>query len=347
MAIEKPAKKSTPPLTGKIAVVAGATRGAGRGIAMMLGEAGATVYCTGRSVRGKLASGRKRPETIDETAALVTAQGGKGIAVRVDHTVETQVAALFARVRREQGQLDILVNDVWGGDDLMQWATPFWQLDMKKGKTMLQRAIWAHVLTSRHGVPLMVEKKSGLVVEITDGDRLGWRGNLFYDLAKVGAIRLAYSMAADLRDSGVTVVAVTPGFLRSEAMLDRFGVSEDNWRDQVKKDPHFAESETPWFVGRAVAALAADPNVAAKSGKVYASWTLATEYLFSDRDGRRPDWGRHFDAAIKEILDRGGPADAEERFLLEVRYFHTHVHPEMHGEARRIADLLGITFLRP
>jgi len=347
MPVDTPAKKSGPPLKGKIAVVAGATRGAGRGIATMLGEAGATVYCTGRSVRGKLASGRKRPETIEETADLVTAQGGKGIAVRVDHTVEAQVVALFARVKREQGRLDILVNDVWGGDDLTQWGTPFWKLDMKKGKTLLQRAIWAHVLTSRHGVPIMVEQKSGLVVEITDGDRIGWRSNLFYDLAKVGAIRLAYDMAADLMNTGVTAVAVTPGYLRSEAMLDRFGVTEDNWRDHVKKDPHFAESETPWFVGRAVAALAADPNVAAKSGKVYASWTLATEYLFSDRDGRRPDWGRHFDTAIKEILDRGGPADADERFLLQVRYFNTHLHAETHGEARRIADLLGITFMRP
>ncbi len=340
-------RKPARPLHGKVAVVAGATRGAGRGIAMMLGEAGATVYCTGRSVRGKLASGRKRPETINETAALVTRQGGKGIAVRVDHTVEKQVAALFARVRREQGRLDILVNDVWGGDDLMQWGTPFWKLDMRKGKTILQRAMWAHVLTSRHGVPLMVETKSGLVVEITDGDTRGWRGNLFYDLAKVGAIRLAYGMAADLKDTGVSVVAVTPGFLRSEAMLDRFGVTEDNWRDHVKKDRHFAESETPWFVGRGVAALAADPNVASKSGKVIASWTLAREYLFSDQDGTRPDWGRYFDSVIKEILQRGGPADAEERFFLEVGYFNAQVQPERHGDARRIADLLGITFLRP
>ena len=262
---------SQKPLTGKVAVVAGATRGAGRGIAMMLGEAGATVYCTGRSIRGKLASGRKRPETIDETAALVTDQGGHGIAVRVDHTVEQQVARLFARVKREQGRLDVLVNDVWGGDALMQWGVPFWKLDMKKGRTMLRRAIWAHVLTSRYGVPLPIRQGTGLVVEITDGDFVGWRGNLFYDLAKVGAIRLAYSLAADLRDTGVTALAVTPGFLRSEAMLDLFGVTEDDWREQVKKDRHFAESETPWYVGRAVAALATDPNVREKSGRVFAS----------------------------------------------------------------------------
>jgi NAD(P)-dependent dehydrogenase (short-subunit alcohol dehydrogenase family) len=335
------------PLHGKVAVVAGATRGAGRGIAMMLGEAGATVYCTGRSGTGKLASGRKRRETIDQTAALVSAQGGTGIAVRVDHTVEAQVVKLFERVKREQGRLDVLVNDVWGGDDLMQWGTPFWQLDMRKGKTMLQRAIWAHMLTSRHGVPLMVERKSGLVVEITDGDKLGWRSNLFYDLAKTGAIRLAYGMGADLRKTGVTVVAVTPGYLRSEAMLDRFGVTEDTWRDHVKKDRHFAESETPWFVGRAVAALAADPKVAAKSGKVYASWTLAREYLFSDRDGTRPDWGRHYEAEIKAILARGGPKDDEERFWLEIGYFTSHLHPETFDDARRIAELLDIRFLLP
>jgi NAD(P)-dependent dehydrogenase (short-subunit alcohol dehydrogenase family) len=340
---EVPAK----PLNGRVAVVAGATRGVGRGIAMMLGEAGATVYCTGRSVRGKLASGKKRPETIEETAELVTAQGGQGVAVRVDHTVEKQVAQLFARVRREQERLDVLVNDVWGGDALMQWGVPFWQLDMKKGRTMLSRAIWAHVLTSRYGVPLMVERKTGLVVEVTDGDFLGWRGNLFYDLAKAGAIRLAYSMASDLRDTGVSAVAVTPGFLRSEAMLDRFGVTEENWREYVKKDRHFAESETPWYVGRAVAALAADPNVSAKSGRVFASWTLAREYGFTDRDGRRPDWGSYIDGVVREILERGGPRDADERFLLLCRYFQEHLQPEMRDELRRIADLLDIRFLRP
>ena len=277
----------------------------------------------------------------------MTKHGGKGIAVQVDHTVEAQVVKLFARVSRDHGRLDVLVNDVWGGDDLTQWGTPFWQLDMRKGKTMLRRAIWAHALTSRHGVPLMVEQKRGLVVEITDGDKPGWRGNLFYDLAKTGAIRLAYGMAADLRDHGVTALAVTPGYLRSEAMLARFGVSEDNWRDYVKTDRHFAESETPWFVGRAVAALAADPKVASKSGKVYGSWTLAREYLFSDQDGTRPDWGRHFDNEIARILVAGGARNEEERFWLEVGYFTSHLVPERHDHARRIADLMNIQFLRP
>jgi NAD(P)-dependent dehydrogenase (short-subunit alcohol dehydrogenase family) len=267
--------------------------------------------------------------------------------VRVDHTVEAQVATLFKRVRRQQGRLDVLVNDVWGGDALMQWGTPFWELDVRKGRTMLQRAIGAHVLTSRYGVPMMVEQGSGLVVEITDGDHPGWRGNLFYDLAKTGAIRLAYSMGAELRDRGVTAVAVTPGYLRSEAMLDGFGVTEMTWRDYVKQDRHFAESETPWFVGRAVAALAADPKVASKSGKVYGSWTLAQEYLFSDQDGTRPDWGRHFAAEVRRIVDAGGATTDEERFWLEVGYFHAHLRPDHADQARRIAELTGISFLTP
>ena len=343
----KTRKAAARPLEGKVAVVAGATRGAGRGIATMLGEAGATVYCTGRSVRGKLASGRKRPETIQETAALVTAQGGRGIAVRVDHTVEQQVARLFGRVMREQGRLDVLVNDVWGGDALMQWGTPFWKLDMKKGRTMLKRAVWSHILTSRHGVPLMVERNAGLIVEVTDGDFMGWRGNLFYDLVKVGVIRLAYSMASDLRDTGVTALAVTPGFLRSEAMLDLFGVTEENWRDHVKEDRHFAESETPWYVGRAVAALAADPRVREKSGKVFASWTLAREYGFTDRDGRQPHWGSYMKNELQAILDRGGPRDADERFLLLVHFYWAHLEPERYDMARRIADVLDIQVGRP
>ena len=193
----------------------------------------------------------------------------------------------------------------------------------------------------------MVEQGSGLVVEVTDGDQHGWRYNLFYDMAKMGAIRMAYSMGAELAGKGVTVVAVTPGFLRSEAMLDKFGVTEDNWRDQVKTDPHFAESETPWFVGRAVAALAADPKVASKSGKVYASWTLAKEYLFSDQDGTRPDWGRYFDQETRRILDAGGAKTPDEEFWLRVSYFQLHRQPERHDDARRIAGLIGMDFLVP
>jgi NAD(P)-dependent dehydrogenase (short-subunit alcohol dehydrogenase family) len=334
------------PLEGKVAVVAGATRGAGRGIATMLGEAGAIVYCTGRSVRGALASGPDRPETIEETAELVTAQGGTGIAVQVDHSVEPQVEALFARVQKEQGRLDVLVNDVWGGDELVQWSTPFWEADLGKGHAMLERAVWTHIVTSRYGVPLMVAQGSGLVVEITDGDFIGWRGTMFYDLVKVGVIRLAYSMAQDLRNTGVSAVAVTPGFLRSEAMLDKFGVTEANWRDQIEKDPYFAESETPWYVGRAVAALAADPGIRAKSGKAFASWTLAREYGFEDRDGRRPDWGAFLARQVDTLLEQGQRSPTDE-FVLLVRFYQDHLDPARVDEARRIADLLKIEVGRP
>lgn len=279
------------PLQERIAVVAGATRGAGRGIARALGEAGATVYCTGRSVRGRPATGT-RPETIEETAELVTAAGGVGIPVRTDHTVEEEVRALFERVRAEQGRLDVLVNDVWGGDELIEWNTPFWESDVDKGLRMQRQGVWSHALTARHGVPLMVERGSGLVVEVTDGDSLRYRGMFFYDLAKTTVMRLAADMAYELRPHGVTALAVTPGFLRSEAMLEGFGVAEENWRDAVAKEPYFAESETPLYVGRAVAALAADPQVWKKAGGTYASWTLSDEYGFQDADGRRPHWGR-------------------------------------------------------
>lgn len=281
------------PLSEKVAVVAGATRGAGRGIACMLGEAGATVYCTGRSVRGRPATGN-RPETIEETAEMVTDYGGRGIAVQVDHTVPAQVEALFERVKSEAGRLDVLVNDVWGGDELTEWDVSFWELSLDKGLLMQQRAVHSHIITSRYGAPIMVTQGSGLIVEITDGDTLDYRGNLFYDLAKVSAIRLAYAMAQELRPHGVTALAVTPGFLRSEAMLDHFGVTEENWQEGAKKDPHFIASETPYFVGRAVAALAADPLVAEKTGLALASWDLAEEYGFKDIDGRQPHWGRYY-----------------------------------------------------
>jgi len=278
---------------GKIAVVAGATRGAGRGIACMLGAAGATVYCTGRSVRGQPATGY-RPETIEETAEMVTAYGGVGLPVQVDHTVEAQVEALFARVRAEQGQLDILVNDVWGGDALTDWGKPFWELAIGPGLLMQQRGVHSHIITSRHGVPLMLEHQRGLIVEITDGDTFAYRENLFYDLAKTSVIRLAYAMAQELQPHNITALAVTPGFLRSEAMLDHFGVTETNWQAGAQKDPHFIASETPFYIGRAIAALAADPHVADKSGGVFSSWGLAAEYGFTDIDGRKPDWGKHF-----------------------------------------------------
>jgi NAD(P)-dependent dehydrogenase (short-subunit alcohol dehydrogenase family) len=286
------------PLENKIALVAGATRGAGRGIACMLGELGATVICTGRSVRGRPATGT-RTETIEETAEMVTSYGGVGHYHQADHTDEDQVIALFNRVRADFGRLDILINDIWGGDALSEWEKPFWELDLNKGRAMLERAIFTHIITARHGAPLMIEQNQCLIVEITDGDHTGYRGTLFYDLSKMGTIRLAYDMAQDLKPYNITALAVTPGFLRSEEMLDHFGVTEENWQDGTKTDPHFIASETPYFVGRAIAALAADPNVHQKAGQVWASWTLAREYGFKDIDGRQPDWGAHYDNIIK------------------------------------------------
>jgi NAD(P)-dependent dehydrogenase (short-subunit alcohol dehydrogenase family) len=278
-------------LDGKVAVVAGATRGAGRGIACALGEEGATVYCTGRSVRGQSAM-EGRPESIEETAEMVTARGGKAVAVQVDHTRPDQVEDLFARVKRESGGMDILVNDIWGGDELTEFGKTFWTVSLEKGFAMMERAVHTHIITSHFGVPLMFGRGGGLIVEITDGDSWGYRGNIFYDLVKTSVIRLAFAMAYELRHRNVASVALTPGFLRSERMLEGFGVTETNWRDAGEKDPNFLESETPLFVGRAVAALAADAEVGRKSGRVFSSWDLSDEYGFTDAGGARPHWGR-------------------------------------------------------
>lgn len=304
-------------LTGKIALVAGATRGAGRGIARALGEAGATVYCTGRS-SGAGPIDPKRPETIEETAEQVTNAGGTGIAVRVDHTDEPAVEALIGRIRAEHGRLDILVNDIWGGDPLTEWGKPFWELDVGQGFTMMERAIHTHVITSRHGVPLMLEGEGGLIVEVTDGAFYGYRGQLFYDLCKISVIRLAYAMSVELAGHPITSVAVTPGFLRSEAVLDHFGVTGANWRDAVARDPHFAASETPLFVGRTIAALAADPEVHRRAGQALTSWDLARHYDVRDDDGRQPHWDEHLDGAVEEILERGTPSPGDV-FLLTMR----------------------------
>lgn len=285
-------------LQGQVAVVAGGTRGAGRGIAVALGEAGATVYVTGRSTRAGR-SDMGRPETIEETAELVTARGGAGIPVRVDHTDEQQVRALFEQVRQEQdGRLDVLVNDVWGGDGLAEWGTPFWEHSLANGLLMQQRAVHSHIITSHCAAQLMVARRQGLIIEITDGDDYQYRGTLFYSLAKVSAIHLAAAMAADLRRHNVTAVALTPGFLRSEAMLDHFGVTAANWRDAVRKDPHFIASETPAYIGRAVVALASDPQVQEKTGQALSTWGLSEVYGLTDADGTSPHWGRYFAAHI-------------------------------------------------
>ena len=285
------------PLTGKVAVVAGATRGAGRAIAVELGAAGATVYCTGRSIRGQR-SDINRAETIEETAEMVTARGGVGIAVRVDHSKPAEVKAFFQRVAAEQKrQLDILVNDVWGGESYIEFGKAFWEMDLTKALTMIERAIFTHIITSHYGAPLMVARNQGLIIEVTDGDSLDYRGMLAYDFAKTGVIRLALAQAADLKSrglDGITALALTPGFLRSEQMLDHFGVTEATWRDAIQKDPYFASSETPYYIGRAVVALATDPNVHQKHGQAWATWTLSDEYGFTDVDGSRPHWGRFF-----------------------------------------------------
>ena len=293
-------------LKGQVAVVAGATRGAGRAIAVELGAAGTTVYCTGRSVRGA-PSDLQRSETIDETAELVTAAGGVGIAVQVDHSQPEQVEALFQRVAAEQdGRLDILVNDVWGGEGLMEWK-PFWEMDIDKALLMISRAVFTHIITSRYGGPLMAARNQGLIIEITDGDTLTYRGNLAYDMAKTAVIRLALAQAEDLKArglDGVTALALTPGFLRSEQMLDHFGVTAETWRDAIAQDPYFAGSETPHYIGRAVVALATDPNVHTKAGQAWATWTLSDEYDFTDLDGSRPHWGRFF-AKMQEKQGNG------------------------------------------
>jgi NAD(P)-dependent dehydrogenase (short-subunit alcohol dehydrogenase family) len=339
--MSQPASYTPPDLKGRVALVAGATRGVGRGIALALGEAGATVYCTGRSSRGKKAPSAKqrptkvnhkalpvdyysyRPETIEETAEMVTARGGKGIAVVVNHLKADQVEKLLAKIRKEQGKLHILVNDISESAE-HELGKTFWQLDLGRGFALFHNAIGTHIITSQFAAPLLMEtaKSSstpGLIAEIGDGDHFTYRGNLFFDLIKTTVIRLAFAYARELRKKNVAAVALTPGFLRSEIMLEHFGVTEANWRDAVKKDPDYAESETPLFAGRAIAALAADPNLMKKSGRAFSSWGLSDEYPFCDADGRRPHFGRHFAAkygdGMKSVDDRfyeywfGGPID--------------------------------------
>ncbi|SPL87418.1 3-oxoacyl-[acyl-carrier protein] reductase [[Actinomadura] parvosata subsp. kistnae] len=287
-----------------IALVAGATRGTGRGIAVALGEAGATVYCAGRSTRERR-SEMNRPETIEETAELVTAAGGTGIPVRADFLEPEQVAALAERVRREQGRLDVLVNDIWGGDHLWTWNTPVWRHDQDKGLRLLRLAVDTHLISARHLLPLLIENEGGLVVEVTDGtwefNETRYRENVYYDLAKMSVNRLGYAWANELRPYGGTGLAVTPGFLRSEAMLDNFGVTEDTWRE-AKADPTWMVSETPAYLGRGVAALARDPDRARWSGKSVTSEELALAYDITDLDGSRPRvW-----SYITEVREKGG-----------------------------------------
>jgi NAD(P)-dependent dehydrogenase (short-subunit alcohol dehydrogenase family) len=293
----EPERAAATGLEGRVAVIAGGTRGAGRGIAVELGRCGATVYVTGRSTTGA-PSELGRSETIEGTAQLVDAAGGRGIAIRCDHARTEDVDALRARLEGDGGRLDLLVNDIWGGDGLVDWGAPFWEHDLESGLRAWRNAVETHLITSHRLAPLLVARGSGLVIEMTDGDSDRYRGSLFYDLAKASAIRLAVAQASDLAPHGVTAVSLTPGFLRSEAMLDHFGVDEQHWRDGVAQDPHFAISETPSFVGRAVAALTADPDVKRWRGQALSSWGLMREYGFRDDDGSQPDWGRWFDEVV-------------------------------------------------
>ncbi|XXX82508.1 SDR family oxidoreductase [Sorangium sp. So ce134] len=295
-------------LQGKVALVAGATRGAGRGIAVALGAAGATVVATGRTTRARR-SEMDRPETIEETAELVTRAGGKGIAAQVDHLEREQVRELVARIEREHGRLDVLVNDIWGGELLFAWSSPLWEHSLDDGLRLLRLAIDTHIITSHYALPLLIKRPGGLVVEITDGtadyNAGHYRVSFFYDLAKAAVLRMAFAQAEELRAHGGTAVALTPGWLRSEIMLDHFGVTEERWRDALAKEPHFAISETPAYVGRAVAALAADPEVARWSGQSLSSGQLAKVYGFTDLDGSQPDAWRY----VVEVQDAGKPAD--------------------------------------
>jgi NAD(P)-dependent dehydrogenase (short-subunit alcohol dehydrogenase family) len=295
------------PLTGRVALVAGATRGAGRGIAVELGAAGATVYCTGRSS----AAGRSemdRPETIEETAALVDEAGGRGIAVRVDHLVPEEVEALVARIDQEQGALHVLVNDIWGMTT-MEWEKTVWESTLDVGLRVLRLAVDTHAITSHFALPLLIRQPGGLVIEVTDGtdeyNATNYRVSFFYDVAKGAVSRMAFALAHEVAPHGATAVLLTPGWLRSEEMLDIFGVTEDTWRDATEAQPHFAISETPTYVGRAVAALAADPDVARWNGQSLSSGGLAQVYGFTDRDGSQPDAWRY----MVEVQDPDRPAD--------------------------------------
>ena len=298
-------------LSDRVALVAGATRGGGRGIATALGEAGATVYVTGRSTRERR-SEIDRPETIEETAELVTAAGGRGIAVAVDHLEPEQVQALAARIDSEHGRLDLLVNDIWGAEHLFERDRPLWKHDLDKGLRLLRLAIDTHLITGHHLLPLLVRRPGGLAVEVTDGtgeyNASHYRVSLFYDLAKTGAIRMAWALGQELAPHGCSAVAVTPGWMRSELMLEHYGVSESNWREATRRTPHFCISESPLYVGRAVAALAADPDVARWNGQSLSSGGLAQVYGFTDTDGTRPDCWRY----MVEVVEREGaePGDA-------------------------------------
>ena len=306
---EQFALMASKPLANKIALVAGATRGAGRGIAFELGAAGATVYVTGRTTRTQQ-SEYARPETIEETAELVTQAGGRGIAVAVDHLDPRQVEQLVARIAADHQRLDVLVNDIWGGERLFAFDKKVWEHSLDDGLRLLRLGVDTHLITSHYALPLLIRQPGGLVVEMTDGtaayNATHYRNSIFYDLAKTAILRLGWALAQELAPHGATAVTLTPGWLRSEMMLDGFGVTEANWRDAIAQEPHFVISETPRYVGRAVAALAADPHIARWNGQSLSSGQLAQAYGFTDLDGSQPDCWRY----LVEVQEAGKPADA-------------------------------------
>jgi NAD(P)-dependent dehydrogenase (short-subunit alcohol dehydrogenase family) len=293
------------PLSGQVALVAGATRGAGRGIARALAEAGATVYCTGRSVKGK-PSPYGRPETIEETAALIAAAGGTAIARRVDHTNEKEVKALFRRILSAHPRIDVVVDSVAGEDPLMGVYGLLWEANLDAADAIFRQGLTSRIITAKHAALAMMPAKRGLIVEVTENDMIGGGGNPMAQACKMAQKVLPLLWAGELAPHGIAVMAVTPGFLRSESMLQHFGVTEDNWREAGTKDSNFLESESPLFVGRAIAALAADPNVRDRTGMLFGSWELGRDYELSDYDGRRPDWGRHtidFSTLPPDLID--------------------------------------------
>jgi NAD(P)-dependent dehydrogenase (short-subunit alcohol dehydrogenase family) len=279
--------------------VAGATRGAGRGIARALAEAGATVYCTGRSARGR-PSPYNRPETIEETAEGINAAGGSAIALQVDHTAEAEVAVLLERVEREHGRLDILVDSVAGEDPMMEGWAPFWESNLTHAEALIRQALLSRMITAKHAARLMIPRRRGFIVEVTENDLLGSSGDVVTQLLRLAHKALAALYAAEMRRHGLIAIAITPGFLRSERMLEYFGVTEENWREAGKQDRNFLESESPLFVGRAIVALITDPAIAERTGQLFSSWEVAREYGLTDVDGRRPDWGK-LDVDYSEI----------------------------------------------
>jgi NAD(P)-dependent dehydrogenase (short-subunit alcohol dehydrogenase family) len=268
------------PLNGKVALVTGGSRGAGRGIAVELGKAGATVYVTGRSIKGN--STNNWPGTIDDTVSQIEAYDGIGIAVRCNHTNDSETESVITQIRKEQGKLDILVNNVWGAHDLGIAAKPFWKLSLKYWDTMFNAGVRAQLATNHFAIPLLRENKQALIVHTTFWDEDKYTGQFYYDLAKNALIRMAYGLSIELKQDNIAVLAVSPGFMRTELVLKHHKADEEHWQESEELN----RTETPYYVGRGIKALAIDLNVMEKSGQVFRVGDLAKEYQFTDIDGR-------------------------------------------------------------